>query len=77
MPRIPKLRLNKGDTVILSEGGREQRGEVERGQPNRIVATGKFGTLRLELKSEDDETVLRIEVEERDAEGRRLLYDGE
>lgn len=76
MARLSKLRLNKGDRVILSEGGEERSGHVERGNPNRILATGEFGQMTLTLNPREDDVTLRIEVKKHDAEGRELLTDG-
>lgn len=78
MPRVRKLRLNKGDRIVLSEGGEEKKGNVEHDKPNKIVATGKFGTMRLTLRpTEEKGTVLHIEVEQKDGEGRDYLEDGQ
>ena len=76
MPRrLGSLPLHSGDKVVLSENGNEKTAKVTRAQKHKAVAKGKHGKTVVTLTSDDGETTLRVDVEEKDAEGRVRLDD--
>lgn len=77
MPRrLGNLPLRNGDQIILNKDGEEQKAKVTKAQKHKVVAKGPGGKkATITLGSEDGEVVFRIDVDERDEEGRVALRD--
>ena len=67
--------LKTGDRLVLSIDGEEQEGTVKNKKPHRIKAEGEFGKAILKMTGGKDGGELRIEVEQKDGEGRKLLTE--
>lgn len=76
MPRrLGSLPLKGGDHIIVSKNGDEKSAEVKRASKHKVVAQGKSGKTVVTLTSDDGETTMHVDVEEKDAEGRVRLDD--
>ena len=76
MPRrLGNLPLRNGDKIVLSKDGQEERARVTKAQKHKVVAKGPGGKTTIALISENGDVVLRVDVEEQDAEGRVRLDD--
>lgn len=77
MPRrLGNLPLRNGDKIVLAKDGEDEtKAKVTKAQKHKVVAKGPRGSATITLGSEDGEVVFRIDVEEKDEQGRVALRD--
>lgn len=73
--QVGNIPLKSGDRLVLTINGEEQEGTVTRKRKHSVTAVGEFGQAVLKATGGKDGAELRIDIEQKDAEGRTLLTE--
>lgn len=73
--RLGNLPLRNGDEIVVSDNGDEKTAKVTKAQKHKVVAKRGGRTATVTLGSDDGKVVFRIDVEDKDSEGRVRLED--